>query len=607
MKSFLTVSVFIAATLLLLLSGCELYTPASKGPGTTVGTDLIISEVFPLSPTNFYSFSWIELYNPTNRYISTINITTPISGYAIGSNGTLLKTTDDGETWNNIAESPFAGNFNAMAFPWPDTGFGVGDGGIIFRINRLKSDSGHYRFTDIHTNLPAGAQGHSLRAIEGQLQVPVIFACGDGGVLLRSYRLGNPGTWTQYTGVTTKNLYGMRYVRSDALYAVGDSATILRGGVGGNYRGQIAPFAHSLGGIDYRGVAFSSDTGWAVGTNGSIAFTSNGGLLWTDQPSGVTATLRHVYVSDTASPANNAIIVGDNGTILKTVDYGTTWEKEPSGTTAALYDVRFADGYNGWIFGENGTILRTTDGGYTWTSQNSGANVRLTGSYFLQRNRFVFHFYQMSLWAQKHHYFVDPVTRVVNRDVLLDTLLGRTLLVPSFQSATYLAPQSYLVIVNDQRKYDNHYQNTYGDPRILSLPTMVDSEIIGAGQRFDSLLMGKDSVLWKLTRSGEVRLERYDINMIVDPTRNQLVYDTNYTNSIRVIDLARWGDFRPNPGDFGDEPVYELNQPLGYVPDWYSIARYSGDVGGDVSQSNTATSFYICDTPVPGQGSQRRK
>ena len=58
-------------------------------------------------------------------------------------------------------------------------------------------------------------------------------------------------------------------------------------------------------------------------------------------------------------------IVGSNGTILNTRNGGETWELQPSGTTNDLFSVHFTDALNGWAVGENGTILHTSTGGIT--------------------------------------------------------------------------------------------------------------------------------------------------------------------------------------------------------------------------------------------------
>jgi len=51
--------------------------------------------------------------------------------------------------------------------------------------------------------------------------------------------------------------------------------------------------------------------------------------------------------------------VGENGTILATQNGGESWQTQTSGTTNSLLSVVFAgDGRRGWAVGENGTIIR---------------------------------------------------------------------------------------------------------------------------------------------------------------------------------------------------------------------------------------------------------
>ena len=64
--------------------------------------------------------------------------------------------------------------------------------------------------------------------------------------------------------------------------------------------------------------------------------------------------------------------VGDAGQILKTTDGGVSWVGQHSGVTARLTQIRFSDASNGWAVGDSATILRSTDGGSTWLAQASG-------------------------------------------------------------------------------------------------------------------------------------------------------------------------------------------------------------------------------------------
>jgi photosystem II stability/assembly factor-like uncharacterized protein len=74
--------------------------------------------------------------------------------------------------------------------------------------------------------------------------------------------------------------------------------------------------------------------------------------------------------------------VGMQGTILQTTNGGTTWQQQWSGTTANLRDVCFTDPLTGTIVGDGGLILRTTNGGANWDSLTSGTSVTLTAVSF---------------------------------------------------------------------------------------------------------------------------------------------------------------------------------------------------------------------------------
>ena len=65
--------------------------------------------------------------------------------------------------------------------------------------------------------------------------------------------------------------------------------------------------------------------------------------------------------------------VGRDGTVLATQNGGESWQTQTSGTTKSLYSVYFAaDGQRGWAVGQDGTILVTKNGGESWQPQKSG-------------------------------------------------------------------------------------------------------------------------------------------------------------------------------------------------------------------------------------------
>ena len=86
---------------------------------------------------------------------------------------------------------------------------------------------------------------------------------------------------------------------------------------------------------------------------------------WTSQTSGTTEYLQSVYFTD----ADTGYTVGSNGTILKTSNGGTNWTAQTSGTTNFLSSVYFTDPNTGYVVGSSGTILKTNNGGVTFIEE----------------------------------------------------------------------------------------------------------------------------------------------------------------------------------------------------------------------------------------------
>ncbi len=87
----------------------------------------------------------------------------------------------------------------------------------------------------------------------------------------------------------------------------------------------------------------------------------------------------------TAPVPGSLVAVGANGTIVRSDDGGENWMQQCTGTTDNLIDVSFVNAQTGWAVGgyQDGsgrtrqTILHTSDG-ETWTPQSSGSNSYLS-------------------------------------------------------------------------------------------------------------------------------------------------------------------------------------------------------------------------------------
>lgn len=105
-------------------------------------------------------------------------------------------------------------------------------------------------------------------------------------------------------------------------------------------------------------------TGCAVGANGEIIITVNGGTAWTSPASGTTQGLLAV---DFPSPLTG-YAAGGNGTIVKTTNGGLTWTAGTVPNMLTINDVDFINDNTGFVCGADGRSARTTNGGTSWIS-----------------------------------------------------------------------------------------------------------------------------------------------------------------------------------------------------------------------------------------------
>jgi photosystem II stability/assembly factor-like uncharacterized protein len=116
--------------------------------------------------------------------------------------------------------------------------------------------------------------------------------------------------------------------------------------------------------------------GWAVGDEGAIWHTIDGGHEWERQPTGVRSSLRSLcfltpYMGWVAGREELPNGGGSIGVLLYTRDGGLKWQRVTLNVMPGLNCVRFRDNKVGFVAGD-GTdqypsgVFQTTDGGRTW-------------------------------------------------------------------------------------------------------------------------------------------------------------------------------------------------------------------------------------------------
>jgi photosystem II stability/assembly factor-like uncharacterized protein len=114
-----------------------------------------------------------------------------------------------------------------------------------------------------------------------------------------------------------------------------------------------------------------AETGWAVGPNGEILATVDGGKTWSGQYSGPLKIVGVQFVDDMHGWA-----VGEKG-LLQTVDGGGSWQPI---SDQAFSTVQFVNSLTGWGIRSDSyapaprQVVKTEDGGRTWTAEGLAAD-----------------------------------------------------------------------------------------------------------------------------------------------------------------------------------------------------------------------------------------
>lgn len=117
------------------------------------------------------------------------------------------------------------------------------------------------------------------------------------------------------------------------------------------------------------------EVGFAVGDNGTICCTTDGGANWVIQASGTSQNINAVYFFDGLTG-----FAVSNSELLKTTDGGNNWLIQDTMTNAYLSTITFSGIDTGYVMG-NGKMLKTIDGGANWIKLSSPGGFYVETSY----------------------------------------------------------------------------------------------------------------------------------------------------------------------------------------------------------------------------------
>lgn len=198
-------------------------------------------------------------------------------------------------------------------------------------------------------------------------------------------------------------------------FAVADAvaygtANVLYTSNGGTWAATTDPFGADENPLGVECFPFGRDTVRAIVSNGStsgapaeVAFSDDNGVTW---------TVAAVSAGNTAFNSRHALFalnqyniwaVLANGYIYHSSDAGVTWTAQESGviTTTPWNAVVFVDEDNGWVVGNANKIARSIDGGTTWsviTGPSAEAAAHAIALEVLDRNRAWVGYSDGTLW-----------------------------------------------------------------------------------------------------------------------------------------------------------------------------------------------------------------
>ena len=284
--------------------------------------------------------SWTKQRTGSLAWLHSVFFLDQNRGWAVGSRGTLLSTTDGGRTWKSKS-SPIEDTIRDIYFTDDQNGVIVCERSIY----------------DLQTNDEPRA--YLLKTMDGGEHWKKVTIRG-GSVDARLMRT-----------VFTRDGRGWAFGEGGAMFVTSDA--------GSSWMRLQAPTRYLL-----LGGAMVNESGWLVGAGSTILQTNDGGETWHHARFAVPVNVRF----NATSFLNDRIgwAVGTSGSIFRTVNGGRSWQRQRSNVSSDLLDVKFVNSAEGWAVGAEGTVLHTRDGGINWITERSPTPHTLERIFFTDRN-----------------------------------------------------------------------------------------------------------------------------------------------------------------------------------------------------------------------------
>lgn len=310
--------------------------------------------------------AWWEWQNPKPQgsNLTDVAMLDSATYFAIGDGGLVIRTTDDGATWDFRAfeppKTPSEGlRLNAIAFS-PDK-----QRGTIVSYDGYRGYSWCVIF--VTTN-----QGISWEQSQADLGEAIlrdvcyvsdleVFAVGNRGVIL--YSSDGGFSWERVPNeIISDDFFAISFAdRMHGFIAAKNGIFYVTTDGGEQWIRKEFTYGNTLYAIDV--AEGNLEYAIAGGDAGGVFLSSDSGTTWKQRYAGTGYAVR----STIRLSKDRAIICGDYYKLSVTTDGGVSWQYPLTDFRSDhLKALSFADAKQGVCVGSNGIILRTTDGGSAW-------------------------------------------------------------------------------------------------------------------------------------------------------------------------------------------------------------------------------------------------
>ncbi|MBI3193810.1 MAG: T9SS type A sorting domain-containing protein [Ignavibacteriae bacterium] len=293
---------------------------------------------------------WFSQNSGVSSNLKSVFFFNYFTGYAVGEDGLILKTTNGGVEWRQQT-SGTTEPLNSIVFVSVGRGWVCGNNNVI-----LKTTNGGTTWTNSNHGVPSNntfngiiftdaSYGYVAGQFSGDVTKAVVYSTIDGGA-----------SWTQMLfDDRIQSLNSVLFVNPVNGWMAASNGRMLYTTDGGS-NWIFQSYAAN------RSVFFTDDSvGWASGDGNTVYWTSDGGTNWNPANTSQMNSLNDVhFINRTEGYA----VGSPSNAVVKSFDGGRTWKNLPTQTAGSVFNsVYFVNSDTGWVVGSGGIILKTVTGG----------------------------------------------------------------------------------------------------------------------------------------------------------------------------------------------------------------------------------------------------